>query len=321
MAQSLQVSMDFGVARDLSQHSPVPSEGGGAGRSMRPEWLEVRDASISLKSMSQVPGSCRRTIVAVDRRIKSDLPTHVERILKDFWLRRYRQYTSNEAFISRIAKTMNLSEPRIREMQAYLGLPDVAGREGGASKMGIEERFTSCVFVNSVGVLADPLESLYNLFLRNNEYRESWQIHYERGGYLEPEAINPDDLSFVLKTYVLPPRLVAEIFQVKAGMLADYLDTFKTPLHRHSSAVHLGALFTNGRHNRLMKIAMHYAQMVYKHQGVPMSIIAGRLGIDATMLYDLAETHIGDWCQPTCDTIRHVVEHVTLTHIERYKTK
>lgn len=285
----------------------------------RPDWLQVQMLGIPSTATKKLPEIYRRTVSAVHRRVGNDLPTYIERTFRDFWLKRYHQYRDSDRFITRVADVFSLSEARVLELQRYLGLPDPTPGSHHPSHNPFEESFTSCLYLNEFGILNDPVDSFYQTFMRNAEYRTTCNFFFNTHGFRPAESISETDLKFVLTEYRLTIRQLSLVFQVHPDELSSYVKRLYPALpYRPLAHVNIGSLLQHHRHRRLSKLAIRNAYNLYLEQAIPLRVIADRLEIDIYLLFDLAEEYVGEWSHPAFETMVHVLEHCTNLHVQRH---
>ncbi|WP_286715330.1 hypothetical protein [Marinobacter sp. tcs-11] len=239
--------------------------------------------------------------------------THFTAAFTDFWYKRYAQYSCTKRFLRRVAKVFNLSPEQATATQAHLDLPNCVSAPRRALD---QHRFSTCLYMDDNETVRDPLARYYDRTVKKQSTLAAWDSYLARYAYLSPDMLNPADIRFLLRNYPVLTERMAMLLQVRPDELAAYADDMNFPQTYRTRPLAIRDLIGHEKHQRLTRIVIACAQMLYTHQAIPLKTIAERIGVDIVTLYTLGEKVGGDWVMPTLNTVHHVIEITTLLHVE-----
>ena len=274
---------------------------------VKPLTTEAADRVQSLSDIVQQSFQQRRTESA------GFILSKFSASLIDFWKKRCSQYSSTERFIRRVAKVFNLTEAQVRITQQYWGLPNCAKL---STRTLDNTRFATCLYLDPNETVRDPLENYYSRTITKASTLAAWDTYLNQHAFLSPDMLDPADIRYLLNKYPMPIERLAMLLQVHPSELADFAHDMNFPFTYHASAVPIRDLIGHLKHQRLTNIVFAAAHALYTYQAIPLRIIAERIGIDVSALFEQGGTVIGDWIHPRLSSVHHVIEITTLIHVE-----
>ena len=193
-----------------------------------------------------------------------------------------------------------------------LGLPNCPDQGRAPKEMGT---FQSAIFINGTENLIDPLTRHYSKSVYRTSNADAWNEYLDAYGWLTPDALDPSDVRYLLREYLMPTHRKSMLLQVPESELAAFAKSMNFDNPYQYQSVPVRDLLAHRRHERLTRIIIKSAQALYTYQAIPLQVIAERIGISPSTLYQLGETYGEDWKIPAASTIHHVIDHVNVIHM------